>query len=81
MILAPSVALRGWCGGLRKFTASQRRVLTVASKPSDNGADGNGFTVLRALERGEMPGRGKRQCHRLRNGTLVKQPPLSGVVF
>ncbi len=81
MIIAPSMALRGWCGGLRKLTVSQRRVLTVALKPGDNEADSDGFTVLRALERGVMPGRGKRQCHRLRSGTLAKQLPLNGVVL
>ncbi len=81
MIIAPSMTLRGWCGGLRKLTVGQRRVLTVASKPSENEADVDGFTVLRALERGGMVGRGKRQCKSLRSGTLVKQPPLNGVVL
>ncbi len=81
MILVPSMTLRGCYGGLRKLTVGQRRVLTVASKPSDNEADIDGFTVLRALERGGMVGRGKIQCKSLRSGTLVKRPPLNGVVL
>ncbi len=82
MIIVPSVTLRGWCGGLRKLAVGQRRVLTVASKPGDNeAADGDGFTVLRAIERGGRVGRGKRQCKSLRSGTLVKQPPLNCVVL
>ncbi len=75
MITAPSMTLRGWCGGLRKLSVSQRRALTVALKPDDNEADSDGFTVLKALERGVMPGRGKRQCRRLRSGTLANQLP------